>query len=157
PEGFAALDRVAMHPRFGHAALRTLVETRISSVSRRLTIPPRMNSHAYDRPLWEAFFRNAIFERLPRTFHLNHPDERLAFGIAHESVAFFIQGNEVELEVGSVGNCANDHAGKNPKHTSVIHGVRMMSIHRRRPKPHRQDHDKYRNHPRYCGCDFLHM
>src|SRR5436309_11675575 len=146
-----------MHTRFGHAALRTLVQTRISSVSRRFTIPPRMDSHAEDRPLWKAFSRNAIFECLRGTLHLNYPDERLAFLIAHQSVPFFVQGNEVHLEVGGVGDGANDHPGKNPVHTSVIHRVRMMSIRRRCQKRRRQDHDEYRNYPRYRGCNFLDM
>src|SRR2546426_8588073 len=113
-----------MHARFGRLALRTLVQTRISSVSARFTIPPRMDSHTEDRPLWKAFSRNAIFECLRGTFHLNHPDERLAFLIAHQSVPFFVQRNEVHLEVGGVGDYANNDAGKNPEYSSVIHGVR---------------------------------
>src|SRR5712692_10409581 len=117
-----------MHTRFGHAALWTLEYARISSVSGRFTIPPRMDSHADDRTLLEAFQRNALFECFPGAFHLNHPDERLAFLIAHQGVPFFVQRNEVKLEVGGVGDYSNDHRSKDPEHTSVIHGIRMMSI-----------------------------
>src|SRR2546427_495737 len=120
-----------MHTRFGRAALRTLEDTRISSVSGRFTIPPRMDSHANDHSPWEAFQCNALFECFPGTLHLNHPHERLAFLIAHQSVPFFVQRNEVKLEVGGVGDYANDYSRKDPVHTSVIHGVRMMSIRRR--------------------------
>src|SRR6266704_4536108 len=157
PEGLAALDRVAMHTQFGDTALWTLEHTRISSVAGGFTIPPRMDSHADDRTPWEAFQRNPLFKCFPGTFHLNHPYQRLAFLVAHQSVPFFVQRNEVKLKVGGVGDHANDHSGKDPVHTSVIHGIRMMSIRRRRQKPHRQDHDEYRKHPRRRRYDFHDM
>src|SRR5215510_4191885 len=103
-----------MHTGFGNAPFRTLVQTRVSSVSTRFTVPPRMDSHAEDRPLWKALAGNAVFERLCGTFHLNHPNERLAFLVAYQSITFFVKGNEVNLEVGGVGDDAYDDAGKNP-------------------------------------------
>src|SRR2546430_5159788 len=111
-----------MHTRFGRAALRTLEDTRISSVSGRFTIPPRMDSHANDHSPWEAFQCNALFECFPGTLHLNHPDERLAFLIAHKSVPLFVQRNEVKLEVGGVGDYANDYPRKDrsEEHTSEL-------------------------------------
>src|SRR5207249_10436487 len=137
------LDRDAMPTRSDDPAPLTLELTRFSPVSGRFTIPPRLYSHTDDRTPWQAFQRNPLFECFPGTFHLNHPYERLAFLVAHQSVPFFVQRNEVKLKVGGVGDHANDHSGKDPVHTSVIHGIRMMSI-RRRQKPHRQDHDEYR-------------
>ena len=117
-----------MHTRFGDIALRTLEHTRISSVSGRFTIPPRMYSHTNDGTPWEAFQRNPLFKCFAGALHLNHPYERLAFLVAHQSVPFIVQRNEVKLKVGGVGDHANDDPGKDPVHTSVIHGVRMMSI-----------------------------
>src|SRR4051794_5072191 len=102
-----------MQSRFGHTAHRTLVDSRISSVSRRLTIPPRMDSHTDDHALWEAVLGDSLLEGFPGTLHLNHPDKRLAFFVAYQSVPFLVQGDEVELEVGGVGNDANHHSGKN--------------------------------------------
>src|SRR5207245_3119397 len=126
-ERLAALDRVAMHTLLWHASLETLEYTRISSVSGRLTIPPLMDSHADDRASWEAFQCNTLFECFPGTLHLDDPNERLAFLIAYQSVSFFVQRNEVKLEVCGIGDDANDDYGKDPIHTSVIHRVRLMS------------------------------
>src|SRR5438876_3516072 len=117
-----------MLPRFRFGALRTLEQSRHSSVACRFTIPPRMETHAEDRRLREALSCNALFVCFRCTFHLNHPDERLALLIAHQSRPFFVQGNEMNLEVGGVGNDANDDARKHPVHGSVVHGVRMMSM-----------------------------
>src|SRR5688500_7711712 len=97
---------------FRLAALGTLEQARLSSVSRRLAIPPRVEPHAEDRSLWEALAGNAILECLRGALHLNHPDERLAFLVAHQRTPFVVQGNEVHLEVGGVGDDANHHAGK---------------------------------------------
>src|SRR5438094_2766553 len=83
-EGLVALDGVAMHTGFGHAALGTLEYTRISSVSGRLTIPPWMDSHADDRTSWEAFQCNTLFECFPGTLHLDNPNERLDLPIASQ-------------------------------------------------------------------------
>src|SRR5256712_8860577 len=157
PEGLAALDRVAMPTLFGHAPLGTLEYPRISSVPGRLTIPPWMDSHADDRASWEAFQCNTLFECFPSALHLDDPNKRLAFLIAYQSVSFFVQRNEVKLEVCGIGDDANDDSGKNPIHTSVIHGVRMMSMRRWNQKPHRQDHGKHRKHPGLYHGDFMGM
>src|SRR2546426_2290836 len=156
-EGLAALDRVAMHTLFGHASFGPLEYPRISSVSGRLTIPPWMDSHTDDRASWEAFQCNPLFECFPGTLHLDDPNERLAFLIAYQSVSFFVQRNEVKLEVCGIGDDANDDPGKNPIYTSVIHGVRMMSMRRWNQKPHRQDHGEHRKHPRPYRGDFMGM
>src|SRR5215831_20061788 len=110
-----------MHARFRRAALGALKHTGISSVSGRLTIATRMYAHTDDRSPREAFQRDPLFECFPRALHLNDPNERLTLFIAHQSVPFFIQRNEVKLEVGGIGNYANDHARKYSVHTPVIH------------------------------------
>ena len=117
-----------MHTWFGDATFGALEYTRLSSVSGRFTIPPWMDSHADDGTPWEAFQRDALFECFPGAFHLNDPNERLAFLVAHQRIPFFVQRNEVKLEMRGVGDDANDHSGKDPVHTSVIHRIRMMRI-----------------------------
>src|SRR5262245_41348817 len=99
-----------MHTRLWNAAFRTLIQTRVSSVSARLAIPPRMHTHTEDRTLGEALSRNPVFERLCGALHLNNQHEGLALFIAQERVTLFIQGNEMHFEMGGVGDDPNDHS-----------------------------------------------
>src|SRR5207302_1821118 len=119
-ERLAALDRIAVHTRFRCAAFRTLEYPGIAPVSGRLAIAPRMDSHTNNCSAREAFQRNSLFECFAGTFHLDDPDEGLAFLIAHQSVTFVVQGDEVKFEMGGVGNDANDHTGKDTIDASVI-------------------------------------
>src|SRR5438876_4757892 len=144
-----------MHTRFRRAAFRTLEYARIASVSGRLAVAPGMDSHAHDRAARKAFQRNSLFECFAGTFHLNDPDERLAFFIAHQRVAFVVQRNEVKLEVGGVGNDANDHTGKDTVDTSIVHGIRMMSARPWREESQQEDDDEYCNDLMHCQSPYL--
>src|SRR5262245_53418533 len=135
-ERFGARNRVAMPARLGLGALRTLEQARLASVPGGLAIPSWMEAHAEDRALWEALLRDAVFVGLPGALHLNDPDEGFAFAVADERVALLVQRNEVHLEVGGVGDHANDHSGEHPVHVAVVHRIRVMSVSRGRQQPH---------------------